>query len=71
MENKGSKGKYFYHEHLFFCSLELAMEIIGGKWKSMIIYFFERWCYAFVRIATPAQRYFESNVYIGCKRIGT
>jgi DNA-binding HxlR family transcriptional regulator len=39
MENKGSKGKYFYHEHLFFCSLELAMEIIGGKWKSMIIYF--------------------------------
>lgn len=31
-ENYSFKGKDYY------CSLELAMELIGGKWKSMMIY---------------------------------
>lgn len=27
-----------YHEKEYVCSLELAMDIIGGKWKTMMIY---------------------------------
>lgn len=39
MENKGDAKKYFYQGEGYFCSLELAMEIIGGKWKTMMIYY--------------------------------
>ncbi|MCC8154036.1 MAG: helix-turn-helix transcriptional regulator [Tannerellaceae bacterium] len=31
-------GKYFFQGEEYICSLELAMDIIGGKWKTMIVY---------------------------------
>lgn len=38
MENQCLKKKYFYQSKEYYCSLELAMELIGGKWKTMMIY---------------------------------
>ncbi len=38
MENQEVKEKYFFHGHEYYCTLELAMEVIGGKWKTMMIY---------------------------------
>ena len=31
--------KYFFYGNEFSCSLMLALNIIGGKWKSLIIYY--------------------------------
>ncbi len=39
MENQDDAKKYFYQGEGYFCSLELAMDIIGGKWKTMMIYY--------------------------------
>lgn len=39
MENQDDTKKYFYQGQEYFCSLELAMDIIGGKWKTMMIYY--------------------------------
>lgn len=30
--------KYIFNGETFLCPLELAMEIIGGKWKAMLIF---------------------------------
>jgi DNA-binding HxlR family transcriptional regulator len=38
MDNKEDKKKFFFHKKEYYCSLELAMEVIGGKWKTMMIY---------------------------------
>ncbi len=38
MDNQCSSEKYFFKGDEYFCSLALAMDIIGGKWKSMVIY---------------------------------
>ncbi len=38
MDNQCDKPKYFFKENSYHCSLALAMELIGGKWKSMVIY---------------------------------
>jgi DNA-binding HxlR family transcriptional regulator len=38
MENQIDKEKYFFHGHEYYCTLELAMDVIGGKWKTMMIY---------------------------------
>lgn len=27
-----------YHGHKYFCSLELALDLIGGRWKMMALY---------------------------------
>lgn len=39
MDNQIDDDKYFYRGNGYFCSLELAMDIIGGKWKTMMIYY--------------------------------
>ena len=39
MDNKDDINNYFYQGQGYFCSLELAMDIIGGKWKTMMIYY--------------------------------
>ncbi len=38
MENQCDSKKYFFRDEEYYCSLALAMDIIGGKWKSMAIY---------------------------------
>ncbi len=38
MENQCNKNKYIFNGDIFFCSLELAVNVIGGKWKSLILY---------------------------------
>lgn len=38
MENQCEKQVFKYHKKEYLCSLELAMDIIGGKWKTMMIY---------------------------------
>lgn len=38
MENKCVKGKYFFKGEEYSCPLELAMDVIGGKWKALIIF---------------------------------
>lgn len=38
MDNQCNKPIYIFKNREYFCSLELAMEIIGGKWKSMMIF---------------------------------
>lgn len=38
MENQCEKKVFKYHKKEYVCSLELAMDIIGGKWKTMMIY---------------------------------
>lgn len=38
MDNQCDKKPVFFAEKEYFCSLELAMDLIGGKWKSMMIF---------------------------------
>ena len=38
MENQCNKNQYIFNGEIFFCSLELAINVIGGKWKSLILY---------------------------------
>lgn len=38
MENQCPKKKFLYQGKEYYCSLELAMELIGGKWKTMMIF---------------------------------
>ncbi|MDO4164587.1 MAG: helix-turn-helix domain-containing protein [Bacteroides sp.] len=38
MENQCVKKKYIFQGKEYYCSLELAMDLIGGKWKSMMIF---------------------------------
>ncbi|MGL4412194.1 MAG: winged helix-turn-helix transcriptional regulator [Bacteroidales bacterium] len=38
MESKVTKDSFIYENVEYYCSLELAMELIGGKWKTMMIY---------------------------------
>ncbi len=38
MDNQCNREKYFFAGEEYYCSLALAMDIIGGKWKSMAIY---------------------------------
>ena len=33
-----SKNRYMYRGKEYFCTLELAMDIIGGKWKTLIVF---------------------------------
>ena len=38
MDYKDSTAKYFFQGKAYFCSLDLALDIIGGKWRMMVIY---------------------------------
>jgi DNA-binding HxlR family transcriptional regulator len=38
MENKGCIDKYFFRGKEYFCSLELVMDMIGGKWKPIALF---------------------------------
>lgn len=38
MESQCIKKIFSYNDKEYFCSLELTMELIGGKWKTMMIY---------------------------------
>lgn len=38
MENQCNKTKYIFNDREYLCSLELAMEVIGGKWKTLMIF---------------------------------
>ncbi len=38
MENQCDSKKYFFNGEEYYCSLALAMELIGGKWKSMALF---------------------------------
>ncbi len=38
MEYQCKKEKYFFQGEEYLCSLELAMNLIGGKWKTMVIF---------------------------------
>ena len=38
MKEQDVRKHYFYQEKEYSCSLELAMELIGGKWKMMMVY---------------------------------
>lgn len=38
MEYQCNSEKYFFNDKLYLCPLDLAMEIIGGKWKAMLLF---------------------------------
>lgn len=38
MDSQGNKESFFYRDKEYFCSLELAMDLIGGKWKTMMLF---------------------------------
>lgn len=38
MENQCDAKGFKFKNKDYFCSLELAMDLIGGKWKTMMIY---------------------------------
>lgn len=38
MDNQENKESFFYRDKEYFCSLELAMDLIGGKWKTMMLF---------------------------------
>lgn len=38
MDNQHVCKKYFFNGTVYLCPLELAMEIIGGKWKAMLLF---------------------------------
>lgn len=38
MENQCDKKSFLYRDNEYYCSLELAMELIGGKWKTMMLF---------------------------------
>ncbi|MGE0079316.1 MAG: winged helix-turn-helix transcriptional regulator [Bacteroidales bacterium] len=38
MDYQCNKTTYFFKEKKYNCSLELAMDLIGGKWKTMMIF---------------------------------
>lgn len=38
MENKEDTPVIFFKGRQYFCSLELTLDVIGGKWKTMMIY---------------------------------
>lgn len=38
MESQCSKKKFYYQSKEYYCSLALAMDLIGGKWKTMMIF---------------------------------
>lgn len=38
MENECDKKIYFFKGEEYNCSLELAMDLIGGKWKTMMLF---------------------------------
>ena len=38
MENKENTLPLFFNGQQYFCPLELTLDVIGGKWKTMMIY---------------------------------
>lgn len=38
MGNEGSISKYIFKGREYFCSLELVMDMIGGKWKPIVLF---------------------------------
>lgn len=38
MENQEETKPFKFQNKAYYCSLELAMDLIGGKWKTMMIY---------------------------------
>ena len=38
MDYQHTDEKYFFNGEIYSCPLELAMEIIGGKWKAILIF---------------------------------
>jgi DNA-binding HxlR family transcriptional regulator len=38
MSNEGDIDKYIFKKKEYFCSLELVMDMIGGKWKPIVLY---------------------------------
>lgn len=38
MEYQHKDEKYFFNGKEYLCPLDLAMEIIGGKWKAMLLF---------------------------------
>lgn len=38
MENKEDTPAIFFKGRQYFCSLELTLDVIGGKWKTMMLY---------------------------------
>lgn len=38
MENKEDRPAIYFKGRKYLCSLELTLDVIGGKWKTMMIY---------------------------------
>ena len=38
MEYQHKNEKYFFNGKEYLCPLDLAMEVIGGKWKAMLLF---------------------------------
>lgn len=38
MENQGCINKYIFKGKEYFCSLELVMDMLGGKWKPIALF---------------------------------
>lgn len=38
METACHQTTFIFHGKEYYCSLELAMDLVGGKWKSMMIF---------------------------------
>lgn len=38
MNKEECKSAYYFKNKKYICSLELAMDLIGGKWKSIMLY---------------------------------
>lgn len=38
MSSEGYIDNYFFKDKGYFCSLELVMDMIGGKWKTIVLF---------------------------------
>lgn len=38
MDNKQDINKYIFNNRIYYCPLELVMDMISGKWKPLMIY---------------------------------
>ena len=38
MDNEGCNNRYIFKDKEYFCTLELVMSMIGGKWKPIVLH---------------------------------
>lgn len=54
----------------YYCALELALELVGTKWKMMMIYHLRNGGLRSSELQKKDQGCFKQNVHTDCKNIG-